>query len=87
MSLTEKYIILIKFSYCCFQGVEPQFTNHEGPGCVWTLDYIWFDSAHLKATAALETVSKSAVAAYTYLPKEFFPSDHLSLKAHFKFAP
>lgn len=66
--------------------MEPECTNHEGPGSVWTLDYIWFDSANLKATAALETVSKAAIAPYTGLPNKFFPSDHLSLKAHFKFS-
>lgn len=69
-----------------YQGTEPQCSNHEGPGRVWTLDYIWFDAARLKATAALETVSKAAIDAYTGLPNQFFPSDHLSLKAHFKFA-
>ena len=69
-----------------YQGAEPQCTNHEGAGRVWTLDYIWFDAAHLKATAALETVSKAAIDAYTGLPNQFFPSDHLSMKAHFKFA-
>lgn len=53
---------------------------------MWTLDYIWFDSLNLKATAALETVTPSVITPYTGLPNEFFPSDHLSLKAYFKFA-
>lgn len=76
----------LQSAYKTVLGAEPQCTNHEGPGCIWTLDYIWFDSANLKATAALETVSKAAIAPYTGLPNQFFPSDHLSLKAHFKFA-
>lgn len=53
---------------------------------MWTLDYIWFDSLNLEATAALETVTPSVITPYTGLPNEFFPSDHLSLKAYFKFA-
>lgn len=69
-----------------FKGDEPQFTNHEGSGHVWTLDYIWFDSTSLKVTAALETVSKEAIEPYEGLPNQYFSSDHLPLKAHFKFA-
>ena len=45
-----------------------------------------FDSASLKVTAALETVSKEAIEPYEGLPNQFFSSDHLPLKAHFKFA-
>ena len=40
---------------------------------------------NLEATAALETVTPAAIEPYTGLPNEFFPSDHLSLKAYFKF--
>lgn len=74
------------YHFLIFQGDEPRFTNHEGSGCLWTLDYIWFDSANLKVTAALETVSKEAIEPYEGLPNQFFSSDHLPLKAHFKFA-
>ena len=77
---------IIYYFVLVYQGAEPPLTNHEGPGCVWTLDYIWFDSANLKATAALETVPREAIEAYVGLPNQFFPSDHLSLKGHFKFA-
>lgn len=41
---------------------------------------------NLEATAALKTVTPSVITPYTGLPNEFFPSDHLSLKANFKFA-
>lgn len=37
-------------------------------------------------TAAVETVSKEAIEPYEGLPNQFFSSDHLPLKAHFKFA-
>ena len=37
------------------------------------------------ATAALETIPGSKVAEYGGFPNEFYPSDHVSLKAHFKF--
>jgi len=40
---------------------------------------------NLEATAALETVSPAMIAPYTGLPNECFSSDHLSLKACFKF--
>lgn len=55
-----------------FQGDEPKFTNHEGSGRVWTLDYMWFDSASLKVTAALETVSKEAIEPYEGPAKPVF---------------
>lgn len=76
----------LQSAYKSVVGAEPQFTNHEGPGSVWTLDYIWFDSTNLQATAALETVTSAMVTPYTGLPNEFFSSDHLSLKAYFKFS-
>ncbi|KAL9959572.1 hypothetical protein ACROYT_G032903 [Oculina patagonica] len=76
----------LQSAYKSILGAEPQCTNHEGPGHVWTLDYIWFDSINLEATAALETVTPAVITPYTGLPNEFFPSDHLSLKAYFKFA-
>ena len=60
-------------------------TNHEGPGEAYTLDYIWFSSDTLKATAVLETVPETAIAPYIGMPNDAFSSDHLSLKAHFKF--
>ncbi|KAJ7331264.1 hypothetical protein OS493_020049 [Desmophyllum pertusum] len=75
----------LQSAYKSILGAEPQCTNHEGPGCEFTLDYIWFDSMNLEATAALETVTPAAIEPYTGLPNEFFPSDHLSLKAYFKF--
>lgn len=69
-----------------FQGSEPECTGPEGDAsCVWTLDYIWFDSENLKVTAALETLPESAIVAYGNFPNEYLPSDHCSLKAHFKF--
>ena len=40
----------------------------------------------LEVTAALETVPPSDIEPYTGLPNKYFPSDHLSLKAYFKFA-
>ena len=69
-----------------FQGSEPECTGFEDDGSrLWTLDYIWFDSKNLKVTAALETLPESAIAAYGGFPNEYFPSDHFSMKAHFKF--
>lgn len=41
---------------------------------------------NLEATAALETVTPAMITPYIGLPNEFFSSDHLSLKAYFKFA-
>ena len=43
-------------------------------------------SRTLEVTAALETVPPSDIEPYTGLPNKYFPSDHLSLKAYFKFA-
>ena len=40
---------------------------------------------NLEATAVLETVTSAMVTPYTGLPNECFSSDHLSLKAYFKF--
>lgn len=79
-------LVDLQSAYKNIMGAEPRCTNHEGPECLWTLDYIWFDSRSLEVTAALETVSPSAIEPYTGLPNEYFPSDHLSLKAYFKFA-
>ncbi|CAH3177351.1 unnamed protein product, partial [Porites lobata] len=76
----------LQSAYKTILGNEPQFTNHEGSGRVWTLDFIWFNCASLKVTAAVETVSKEAIEPYEGLPNQFFSSDHLPLKAHFKFA-
>jgi len=75
----------LQSAYKSVLGAEPQCTNHEGPGSMWTLDYIWYDSVNLEATAALETVTPAMITPYTGLPNECFSSDHLSLKACFKF--
>lgn len=79
-------LVNLQSAYKSIMGAEPQCTNHEGPECVWTLDFIWFDSRTLEVTAALETVPPSDIEPYTGLPNKYFPSDHLSLKAYFKFA-
>ena len=36
-------------------------------------------------TAVLETIPGSKVVEYGGFPSEFYPSDHVSLKAYFKF--
>jgi len=72
-------------AYKVAMGSEPECTGFEDDAsCVWTLDYIWFDSENLKVTAVLETLPESAIAAYGGFPNECFSSDHFSLKANFK---
>ena len=68
------------------QGKEPEISNHEGNGDFWSLDYIWFSSDSLQPLSVLSVAPKSDIDPYGGLPNESFPSDHLSLKATFRFS-
>ena len=51
-----------------------------------TLDYIWYSSDILQVNAVLEMVEEEVIMPLKACPNEFFPSDHLSLKAYFQFS-
>ena len=50
-----------------------------------TLDYIWYSSDSLQVNAVLEMVDEDLIEPYHACPNQVFPSDHLSLKAYFRF--
>ncbi|XP_031566616.1 carbon catabolite repressor protein 4 homolog 3-like [Actinia tenebrosa] len=75
----------VKSSYKTVLGREPEVTNHEGGKNYWILDYLWYSSDSLCPTCVLDVVPLSLVKSVVGLPNEFFPSDHLSLKASYHF--
>ena len=73
----------VKSAYMTIQGKEPEFTNYEGDfyGC---LDYIFYSDGVLPVSVLAmpeEKDLKSEVA----LPNTVMSSDHLSIKAEFRF--
>merc|ERR1712098_7344 len=71
-------------SYLAVRGEEPSFTinnNYDGDYLLNTcLDYIWFTASMLEVVSVLDTTRPEQL-----LPDKVFPSDHLSLKASYKF--
>ena len=71
-------------SYQALMGREPSLTIHNNfdGNCLLNicLDYIWFTASMLEVVSVLETTSPAEL-----LPNQVFPSDHLSLKASYKF--
>ena len=49
------------------------------------LDYFWYDSSRLKCTGVLEMIDESKIEQFHSAPNIVFPSDHLLMKAEFKF--
>jgi len=72
-------------AYAAVQGAEPEFTNYT-LGFRGVLDYVWFDSTHLRcaAVAAIPPVA-ALTRAGDALPNPQFPSDHTALVADFLF--
>ena len=77
-------VVDLASSYQAVMGREPSLTihnNYDGQ-CLLNicLDYIWFTASMLDVVSVIETTSPAEL-----LPNQVFPSDHLSLKASYKF--
>ena len=82
----EKYYTIpepMKSAYATILGDEPKFTFFaDSQSCV---DYIFYSSA-LLGVSVLHTPSKDKLCSETALPNSVMSSDHISLKAVFRFA-
>uniref|UniRef100_A0A6B2L710 Endonuclease/exonuclease/phosphatase domain-containing protein n=1 Tax=Arcella intermedia TaxID=1963864 RepID=A0A6B2L710_9EUKA len=50
-----------------------------------TIDYIWYTSNHLQVTHLMKMPEENELV--DYLPSKHYPSDHLPIRAQFKFLP
>ncbi|XP_013406255.1 glucose-repressible alcohol dehydrogenase transcriptional effector [Lingula anatina] len=78
-----------KSAYLEIMGKEPSITNCDDAcqdgrfdGC---LDYIWYSHESISALGVLETPSSEPIMRFHALPSDLFPSDHIPIKAQFRF--
>lgn len=74
----------LKSGYHSVMGKEPAFTSFTGT-TPYTLDYIWYTENSLKVTSVVNVPNVDLITQEGGIPCQFFPSDHLSLKAFFQF--
>lgn len=65
---------------------ELSFTNYT-PGFTGVIDYIWYSTNALQATALLGAVDEDYLQKVPGFPNHHFPSDHLALQACFSVKP
>ena len=73
----------MRSAYATVLGTEPHFTFYaDSQGC---MDYIFYCPAGIDAVEALDMPSEEAICSEVALPNSVMPSDHISIKAGFKF--
>jgi len=76
--------LVLSSAYATALSEEPPYTNYAGD-FRGVLEYIMYTHKTLMCTAVLGTDPESVYKEYTALPSPHFPSDHISLLAHFDF--
>ncbi|KAK3739042.1 hypothetical protein QZH41_009834 [Actinostola sp. cb2023] len=83
----KNYLTSVESTYKTVLGKEPDYTNCELVEVNWTLDYLWYSYDSLQPAAVLDMMPLDKLQHLIGLPNEFYPSDHLPLKAYYNFKP
>ncbi|KZW00190.1 hypothetical protein EXIGLDRAFT_604572 [Exidia glandulosa HHB12029] len=70
-----------------YAGVQELTMTNYTPGFVGVLDYVWYSSQTVTATAVLGEVDPNYLSKVVGFPNAHFPSDHICLSAEFRIRP